>query len=261
MGVRKMDVIKNFKQLFCGKYEMVTQISLFAIVGMASLAFVKDFASWINLMFEHTYVSVPKDDMSVWRYSFTSLLLTLYLLGYGLNLIHNRILGEKHILPQISLSPFVYLFKSFPVICCWIFYYFAIFIAGVIVLINLRLTLFLYLFTSIMICLIPFVMVVIAEYTTSLEYHKSNFNLANVFRVLEGSLGDVISLSLQSGILAVILGVIIHQGFMLPVPSENESIFLICKLILVCVSSYLWINFFYVYLVGVADIAKKYVKL
>jgi hypothetical protein len=230
-------LITNYlRKLYSGNSTCENQMTLFALVGIGTVAFIKQTAIWLNIIFENSfYVSPPSSNGELWWYSFWTLLLFLYFCGYGILLMHNETKDNENLLPNISLSPFVSLVKALPIVCCWFIYYVVTFIFGLFALIKLNLLFLVYLFSAFMICVFPFILVVVADYTKGLKYDKNSFNIFCIFRILEISLGSIISLSLQCLILGILLVFAIKSVFLIPLPFKNASFIFAIRLGLTCI--------------------------
>lgn len=252
-----MELFRCFKQIYCGKNALAKHISLFSIIGILMIFFIKYTASWGNLfVYNNFYISVPTNDYELWFYLFAGIFIFIYLVGYGLNLMFNLMNDRKPILPEVSLYPLVFFVRTLPLALYWILYYLAVCIAGLFVLYNFKLPEGYYIFASIMICMLPFGLGVFALFSKDNKYSKEYFSALTVFKVFKKTLGEVISFSI--GIFAAALfPMFFIYKFLTFSPENVQTITLALKLFGVCLSGYLFVIFHYVYLIGITNIVKK----
>lgn len=253
-----MEIFNYFKQIYSGKNSLANHISLFSLAGIFVILFIKYTASWGNmLVYNNFYMSVPTNNYELWAYLFLGTLLVLYFIGYGLNIIHNVVSDKGAGLSEFTLLPFVLFVKTLPLMLYWIVYYTAIFIAGILFLLKFNNTGFCYIFASVMLCLIPFFIILFADFTRYFRYKKTYFNCFRLFRIVEKSLGEVIYLSIGVFIALAIPSFIIYKILVYPI-SENMLLGgLVIKLASLCLGLYIFIICNYVYSIGLADITKK----
>lgn len=256
-----MEIFRYFKQIYGGKNALANHISLFSLTGIWVILFIKYTASWGNLLFyDKFYISVPSSNTELWAYLFFGMLLLIYFVGYGVNVVNSVMNNKENGLPNLTLQSFTDFVKILPMALYWIIFYLLIFAGGVFALLKLNNPGFIYIFSSVMFCIIPFILILLTQYAKDFEFRKEFFNLFSVFRILEKVLGDVIFLSIGTFVLAVIPFFAIYKILTYPVGDEALILNLVIKLGTLCFGCYLSLIFNYLYLTGLADISKKQLK-
>lgn len=256
-----MEIFRYFKQIYSGKNALANHVSLFSLAGILVILFIKYTASWGNLLFyDNFYISVPSSTKELWAYLFFGMLLLIYFIGYGVNLVNDVMNNKENRLPNITLQPFTFFVKMLPMAVYWIAFYLLICTGGIFALLKLNNSGFIYIFSSVMFCIIPFILILLTQFAKNFEFRKKFFNLFSVFKILEKTLGDVIFLSLGTFALAVIPFFVIYKILAYPVGDEVLNLNLVIKLGALCFVFYLCLIFNYVYFAGLADISKKQLK-
>lgn len=253
-----MEIFNYFKQIYTGKNALANHISLFSLIGIFVILFIKYTASWGNMLFYNKfYMSVPSNNYELWTYLFLGTLLVLYFIGYGFNIMHNVISDKDFELPDINLFPFISFVKVLPIMLYWVLYYVVVLIAGILALLKLNNIGFCYIFASLIICLIPFAIMLVAKFTKNFRYNKNYFDWFTIFKSIEKTLGDVIFFTIEIFIVGFIFGFLVYRILAYPIDEDMLIGNLVIKLATLCLGGYLFIIFNYVYLFGLADIAKK----
>ncbi len=256
-----MGIFRYFKQIYSGKNTLANHISLFSLAGIFVILFIKYTASWGNLLFYDNFcISVPSSTKELWAYLFFGMLLLIYFIGYGVNVVSNVMNNKENGLPNITLQPFTVFVKMLPMAVYWVVFYLLICFGGIFALLKLNNAGFIYIFSSVMFCIIPFILILLTQYAKDFEFRKEFFNLFSVFKILEKTLGDVIFLSLGVFALAAVPFFAIYKILAYPVGDEALNLNLVIKLGALCFGFYLSLIFNYVYLTGLADISKKQFK-
>ena len=254
-----MEIFKYFKQIYGGKNALANHISLLSLAGIFVILFIKYTASWGNLLFyENFYISVPSSNKELWAYLFFSMILGIYFIGYGINIVHNVMYDKSSVLSDITLQPFTAFVKMLPLAVYWFIYYSCICFVGIFVLLKLN-SVFIYLFASIMICVIPFVLILLSRFAKDFSFEKQFFNFFSILKIIEKSLGDVIYLSMGI-VTAAILPFFAVYKILTYTMGDITNLNLIIKLGALCVGFYLFLIFKYVYLIGLSNIAKNFLK-
>ncbi|MCM1338303.1 MAG: hypothetical protein NC191_01370 [Muribaculaceae bacterium] len=257
-----MEVLNYFRQLFKDKTAIATQISLFSLAGIFVLLFIKYTASWGNLFYsEDFYIVPPESNFELWVYLFVGTVLSIYFTGFCVNLIRNVLTSKSPEFPEITLRPFVYFIKSLPYGLYLCVCYFVLFVGGVLLLVKTGIAGLYYTFAAIMVCLIPFVMMMFIQFVQTMTFTKKNLNIFNVFKILEFTLGEVIFFSLRLFVRLLIPLIVSCALLLWKIPKDFFIPVLPFKLGVLTVLIYLLLVYVFVYLIGLANIFKDKVKL
>ncbi len=255
-----MKVQKYIKQLFSGRKAMETQICLFSLAGIFVLLFAKYTASWGNLFYNDFYIAVPSSNLELWFYLFAGIVIAIYFTGFGINLMRTVITRRTFTIPPLTLRPFIYFVKALPYILYLSLSYLIILVGGVLLLLKTEIPGLYYTYASILICMIPFFMMMFIRFLKTMSLSKSNLNLLNIFKIMELTLGDVILWSLNVFIRIAIQVFIYFQLLVWDIPKSFLIPVLPFKLAVVVFGTYISLLFNLVYLTGLADILKEKVK-
>jgi len=252
-----MEVLKYLKQLYTGKGALAGHIGIFSLAGIFVILFIKYTAAWGNMiLYNNFFISVPSSNYELWLYLFFGILIGMYFIGCGWNIMSNVVNNREILLPELSLSPFCVFVKTIPVVLFWNFIYACVCIAGVFLLRFLKISSFYYIFASVMLCIAPFLLVVISIYTKDFMLRKEIFDIRLFFRALEKTLGRVILFSVEMFILSMVTGICIYKFLTYPLGKDFEIIHFAIKLGGLCTSGYWIIVMIFLYCLGIASITK-----
>ncbi len=252
-----MEVLKQLKQIYLSKNALQNHITLFSIIGLFVLFVCKYTASWANILYQDFFIVPPSNAVELWFYLFSLILILIYLTGYGYNFI-NRVLNDKDfVLPEFTLEPFYIFIKMIPLFIFWGIYYIAAAILGVYVFTSYENFMFSYVYMAIMICLIPFVLMIFAFFAKNFKYDKKFFLLPILGKALDRTLGDIIFLSIQIFIVSLIpVLIIVGVEYCSKFISEN-LLNLSIRLCAACLVVYITVILNYLYNIELAKIADE----
>ncbi len=257
-----MEVFKYFKQLYQGKDVLSNHITLFSLLGIMVILLNNAAAHWgSNILYFDFFAVAPSSDLELWLNIFFGILILIYMIGYGIKFIH-KVIEENNIeLPNFDLEPSSYFVKFLPVFLIWIFYYVATFLAGILFTFSDNNPVLVYVFSSIMICLIPFIHLIFVEYVRDFKITKNIIYPWNIFRYLDKNIGDVIFLVAAVIILSLIPDAVIFLMLKFAHGLASEVMKLSVYLAGLCIGLYLIFVLKLVYFAGLAKILnEKFVK-
>jgi hypothetical protein len=110
-----------------------------------------------------------------------------------------------------------------------------------------------------MVCVIPFILLIFSKYLGETYFCQDLFNPFYIFKVIKRTILRVFVLSVQTTILAAIVFLILYKIFILHLQFSDTAITTI-RLGLICLFFYFGFNINLIYILGLADIAQKYLK-
>lgn len=252
-----MEVFKYLFQMYNNKQSLVRQISLFSLIGLMVIFFNNFASGWLNLFFENFYINPPASELVVKLSLGLAIFICVYLIGYTYKFIRGVSQNGKAGLPDFDLEPFALFIRMIPMALIWTVNYLIIFLAGSFVLHKFSTSPNNYLFYSLMICLIPFILIIFAKFAGDFKYQQRYFSFSYFVKVIDKSLGDVIFLSLEIIIPAVLIVAAIYAAFMYSAHIKSDIWLFGVRYFIICLSIYLFIILQYTYFTGLTKIAGK----
>ena len=248
-----MNVFKYFANLYGSKDALFNHITLFSLVGLMMISI----SCYLSSVFGNIYGSffdfVSMKPLELYLLFILAVMLFIFFVGYHYSTM-NRMHHCEGSLPELSLVSYYVFIKMLPVLLVWKVYEFAFFGAGFVIF-AIDSPVF-YIYYSVLVCLLPFLSLIYAIYVKDFKFRAEIINPVTVFRVLNRSLGVVISLCLQTLILLIIPCVF---GYLLLKYSTNIANPVLqsgVKLGGACVITYLFIVIKLAYNRGLVEIVK-----
>ncbi|MDE6139219.1 MAG: hypothetical protein K2F57_07090, partial [Candidatus Gastranaerophilales bacterium] len=198
----------------------------------------------------------PSSSLELWLDMFFGLLIFIYLLGYRYRYVNSVFNGGDGSLLEFNLEPFVVILRTFPMIVLWHVYMILFSAVGTLILMSVEHTGLYYLFASVVVCLTPFLYLILIDFAKDFKYEKKYFSPKLIFRFLEKYLGSVIYLFFELLVImlipvAIIVGLILSTKFI-----QAETLKLGIQLWTLCLGVYFAVVIKYVLSKGLAEIIK-----
>jgi len=252
-----MEVFKYQRQFFRDKISIFKQISLFSIVGIMVILFNNFSSNYLNMFLDNFYITPPANPLWTTLSLAAAVFIMMYLTGYRYLFINKTLKNDGIIMPEFTLEAFSALILMLPVILAWAVYY-LITITVVCFILYKYMSLNAYcVFYSVMLCLLPFVFILFCEFAADFKYKKNYFNPIYLYKILDKTLGDVIILSLEILIPALIAGAIVYGWFYCTKYIKSEILLFGVRYFGIILCAYLLLNLKYLYFTGLAKITKR----
>lgn len=252
-----MEVLKQLKQIYTNKNAAANHITLFSMVGLFILFLCKYTASWANMFYQKFFIAPPSNAVELWFYLFALMLIFVYLIGYGYKVVNISLNNSTLVLPEFNLEPFYVFVKMIPLFLFWSIYFIAAAILGLYIFSVYENVAFAYVYDAVLLCLIPFILMIFNLFAMNFKYDKRLFFLAILGKALDRTLGDVIFLSMQIFIIEAVLLACLMLALNVFKFVSGDLLSLSVKLFLVCIGVYFSVIVKYLYFVGLGKIAEE----
>ncbi len=249
-----MKTFDYLKQLYSSRNVLQNHISLFSLIGIMVILLNNVLSGLWNKLLVNFFSVPPSSSLELWLDMFFGFLILIYLFGY--RYINSVLNGGDGSLVEFNLEPFVVILKVFPMIVLW-HVYMAIFTAvGTAVLMSVEHVGLYYLFASVVICLTPFLYLILIDFSKDFKYERKYFSPKLIFSFLEKYLGGVIYLFVELFVISlipagIISGVLFSAKFV-----QVETLKLGLQLAALCIGVYFAIILKYVLSRGLAELVK-----
>lgn len=255
-----MEVFKFIKNIYSGEKVLEKHITLFSLTGIMVLLFCCYGASVGNILFPNIFIAPPESPLVSTVELFTGLLIFIYLTGYSFYFSNSKFAHIELGIPEFGyLKPFTAFIKILPVFLVWLLYYTAFVAIGIIAFLNIDQIGLVYIFGAVMICVIPFILLMFVDYSKNFHFRRKFFNPFSVLKYIDKALGDIIYLSVEVFILFSIVtaGIFYITTFKI----SSDSVRLAVWLMSACIWVYFVLIFKYTYYTGLVKIVNKYPEL
>ncbi|MBE7713177.1 MAG: hypothetical protein E7Z87_05485 [Cyanobacteria bacterium SIG26] len=253
-----MEVLNYLKQIYSGKKAIENHISLFSIVGIFVISFLKYTASFGGmLVYDDFFIAVPSTNKVLGVCLFICIMSLFYLIGYSFKFINQVFFSKETLLPDFTLAPFYMFVRYIPIIFYWSMQYFLICLLGWYILLFVKQISMGYIFAAIMLCIIPFYYMIVVAFSKRIKYESKYFSHLNILKLLNLTFGKVVLLILQIGIMTTIPSIILNKVLALDFPEKYLQLATTIKLGTFCLSSYIGLILFYVFTMGVVNLIKS----
>ena len=252
-----MEALKYLKLLYSGENATKRHITLFSIIGLIVLMWNNVISAFGNNLIYPFITTVEITNVELFLELFFGVCLLFLLFGYEYVFIHKVMNENTTELPELESDSYSVFFKMLPIFILWQFYYTVVSVVGGGVLAVIKNSVASYIFSSVMLCLTPFVFMVFINYAYDFKVRKEIFFPWTIIKYLNKSMMDVIKFFIEFCIVAA-LPVFALIGFFdwffsIQDPTQKLCATLIC----LCVASYVFVIFKYVFSLGLAKIVKE----
>lgn len=249
-----MEFSNYIQKIYCGKSAVFNHISLFSLLGILTIAVNNYLSSAFGNIFG-TYLENVRFSPTVnYLNLFLALMLVIFFCGYGFKYVWNMFNGE-YSLPELSLSSYTIFLRMLPLFIVWSIYTtFMAFLGLVFFPINSPLF---SIYFSVLICLIPFILIIMVSFARNFEYKPFCFNLFSIFSVLNKALGDVIFLFLKTVVASILPAVVVYAMYKSALISNHQTVIMSLKLGALCVAVYSLFVLSCAFNIGLVQISKE----
>lgn len=253
-----MEVFNILKRIYTGKNALTRHLSLFSLVGVLVIVFLKYTASLGNMfVYNNFFISVPATNIELWCYLFVGILLFFYLIGYGFKFANQVFFSKETLLPDFTLAPFYVFMQYVPMFIIWNIYFLGMILFGWFVLSFFNLSILIYLYFAIILCLIPFCILIFVAYSKKLRFESRFFSTLTLFKVLDKTLGQMISHTLSCIFLAIAPILLVENLLISDSLEKLSALSFAVKLAMLCVDAYILVILLYVFYCGCVSIIQK----
>ena len=251
-----MKTFDYLKQLYNGENAFQNHISLFSLIGIMVILLNNVMSVFWNKLLVNFFSVPPSSSLELWLDMFFGLLILVYLLGYRYRYINSVLNGGDGSLVDFNLEPFVVILKVFPMVVLWHIYMIIFSAVGTAVLMAVEHTGLYYLFASVIICLTPFLYLILIDFSKNFKYERKYFSPKLIFAFVEKYLGGVVYLVLELFIISIIpVGIV--TGLLFSAKFVNAEILKLgFQLGALCCGVYFAVILKYVLSRGLAELVK-----
>lgn len=247
-----MNILNILKDLYCSKEKIFTHISIFSLLGIMTIALNNVILSYSGNVYSNYLGFAPSNSYELILSLLISLILIMFFIGYGCNLIQYSFKSKD--LPDLDLSSYSLFIKALPILIVWSVYFIFMLLLG---LVLLPITSFLfYLYNSILLCFIPFIHIVFVLFVEKCDIKPEYLNPISLIRVMDKTLGSVIFFIIQVLVLLFVMYNIEYGIFSYSAKIRSEYVQLGVRVAGLCLGVYLFNILNYVYFKGLVQIAK-----
>lgn len=244
-----MEVLNQLKSIYKGKNAISNHITMFAILGIVVILLNNIVASWgASAMFFDFFAVAPSSKFELWISLTACLVLMIYLFGYDCKFLNSRYTNEEGELPQFDLVPMIIFFKSFGIFILWNLYYLVALVFGIIFILPTNNSILIYLLSSLLVCSIPFMNLILVKFTSDFKYSKDVLLPSSIFRYIDKCFIPIVGAILGIIILALVPSYIVFFVAKCAHKISVEPLRLSVYLANVCVFVYLIAILKFVYL-------------
>lgn len=249
-----MDIFKDLKTIYFGKFSFYRNISLFSLLGILFMAFNRYLSFITNNVFADFLGFVNANNIELFLYLFVSLLLFIFFIGYYFKFINN-ISNDVFDLPDFNLSCFEAFIKIIPLFFVWGIYFI---ILAMFALICIPITSWVFhVYFAILICSIPFINLIFVSFAKNFKFDKILLNPFLILVVLDKALGEVIYLTVKILIFSIIPAAFVYLLIFLSSKTNNVELHAILRTFALCFGGYFSYIISLLYAMGLAKISKN----
>jgi len=251
-----MIVLKHLKDIYSGK-NLYKQITIFSILGIMTIVLNNYAASFLGNIFTFNMGFAPSTQTELYFDLFLGILLLLYSMGYFYKFVNESFSTQTH-MPEVSLDAYYILIKMIPMILIWFGYLLLAAMLGFCIF-RIGSPLFC-IYYSILICIIPFISIILFNFANGFKYTFSGINPFSVIKIMDKTLGNVMLLTVETLILSIIPVLIVWLFFHYAPIVKDEMLGLSLRLGGICVGVYFAYIIQIIYAAGLIKIAEQKLK-
>ena len=249
-----MEFSNYIQKIYCGKPAIFNHISLFSLLGISAIALNNYLSTSLGDVFGTYLENVRFSPLVNYLNLFLALMLAIFFSGYGFKYVWNMF-NDEYSLPELSLSSYTIFLRMLPLFFVWgVYGVFMSFLGLVFFPIN---SVFFSIYFAILICLIPFVFIIMVSFAKNFEYKPFCFNPFSIFTVLNKAFGDVIFLFLKTVAASVLPAVIVYVMYKSALVSNHQTVIMSLKLGALCVAVYFLFVLSCAFNIGLVQISKE----
>lgn len=252
-----MEAYSYLKDLYSGKNAIWTHITLFSILGIMVIFLNNLAASWGGTLYLDIFAIPPSSSFELWIAVLGGGVALIYLFGYGYQYIHSLFGKQGYSLPDFDLTPFKTFLRVFPMFFLWQNYLLLFATFGSLAILSYDNYILFGGFSLLVLAIMPFVQMILISFSSGFKYRVKFFYPWLIFRYIEKSFMDVLVLSIEVFVLAIIPSVIILLLVLATTKINNEILKYALELSSLCFGVYCSIILKYVYTAGLVKIVKN----
>lgn len=249
-----MNILKIIKELYTGKNNLIAQIGLFALIGIAAISY----NEVLSVFTGNTLYSVfaTPSDIEIIVYAMLAIMISIFYIGYIFKFVHESYYEDKIELPSVSLNCFTIFVKSIPVMLIWDFYLFLTIYASFQIfgysIIELNICLL------ILLILLPFINIVYFLFAKDFKFDIKLFNPLIISAIMQKTFVPVAKLAAQYILTVFVIGLIFWTFLIIPYKSQcSQIVRMISILAILCFNIYCHQILNLAFSRGLTDIIKK----
>lgn len=249
-----MNILKIIKELYTGKNNLIAQIGLFALIGIAAISYNEVLSVFTgNTLYA---VFATPSDIEIIVYAMLAIMISIFYIGYIFKFVHESYNGDKIELPSVSLNCFTIFVKSIPVMFIWNIYLFLAIYASFQIfgynIIELNICLL------ILLILLPFINIIYFLFARDFKYNIKLFNPLIISKIMQKTFVPVAKLVAQYLLTGFIIGLIFCGLVIIPYRAQcSQIIRMISILAILCSNIYCHQILNLAFSRGLTDIIKK----
>lgn len=249
-----MNVLSYLKDLYTKENSIFNHISLFALVGICTISTVAYLSTVLGNIYGSFFDFAPTTKINAYFLLVLGLMTIFFFCGYIYSFA-NKVFQDKTNLPELSLSSYSAFVRTLPIVISWYIYeVFLVLIGFAAIPATTRLF---YVYYSVLICLLPFINLIVIGFSKDFKYHPDLFSFLTLFKVLNHSLGAIINLAFQMLLLIILPVGIVNLMFKYGAGISHQTLKVSVKLISLCVTAYFIMIAKLVYTRGLVEIVKE----
>lgn len=198
-----MNIFKSLIELFTGWHNFVVQMGLFALSGIASIAFVNVITLFFGNSLYSVFISPNNSHASI--FAIIGFMIAIFFIGYQYKLAKDVLNNNDIKLPTISLDCFVIFSKVFVMFIPWSIYLFILHSAGVLLFGIPSLGEFLIFW--LVIFLIPFIQMILIIFSKDFIYQIDLFKPLILLKLIKKTFFPILIVLLQFIILFIVMSI------------------------------------------------------
>lgn len=250
-----MDILRDLKNLYLGEFALYNHMSNFSLLGIMTVAINSYIAYLLGNFYGDFLGFAPANSFELFISLFLGLMILIFSVGYYFKFVNTMYKQENLTIIEPSLSCFYVFIKMLPLLLVWAIYMAILFIIGMVVFPFNELGFHLYF--SVLICLLPFVNLILIAFARNYKYRSDFFNPFILLWVLDKTIGKVIFLSWKTIFLSVIPFFITYMCFVIAGISKVFYIQFGTRLFGTCMGVYFIANLSYIYANGLVRIVRE----
>lgn len=249
-----MDVFKYLISIYSSKDSIYNHITVFSLLGILTISIIC-YAAYLFGNFLGDFLGfAPVNHVELFINLFILIMLICYFVGYNFQYV-NSMFNEKSSLIEPSLSAYMTFVKTLPLIIVWGLYFVALLFIGLFLFPISNVSF--HLFFTILLCLIPFIFLILVSFAKDFKYRSDLFNPFILLWVLDKTLGAIIFLTCKVVILSILPVLFVYLLFHYSAFPSNVFLKLGFRIAASCIALYLITMLGYIYSMGLVKISKE----
>lgn len=252
-----MEAYNYLKEIYSGKRAIYNHITLFSLLGIMVIFLNNLSASWGSSLYIDIFAIPPASSFELWVALLGGFLTALYLFGYSYQYVNSLFKREECSLIEFTFEPFGTFFRVFPMFFLWQNYVTLVAVVGSLIILAFDNLVMLYIFTAIILLFLPFVHMVLINFSSRFKYRLKFFYPWTVLQYFDKTFSSVVYLFSQVLLLALVPITMITCLVLVSMQIEHEVYQYAIELACLCFGIYSFAVLKYVFSVGLVRIIKE----